>query len=169
MTDPVPYVPADSATYLEGGLPGYQGDDTMNVGGELVKMNDLTNHFDPHGNGGLPPYMTPATKATPSPLRLRPMLWPAGDYDGEFVDPQLPSGLFMIRFDGGEDAIDGPYDGSTFIVDPETNIAYSSNYPGSPIYIRATEREGSHLEIIKGDGTLGTMDLLPYEPDGEEI
>lgn len=115
----------------------------------------------------LPPYMTPAVSALPSPEPTQSLLWPAGDYDGEFVEPQLPDTPFMIQHNGDDNQTEGPYDPDNFTIDPETNIAYSSNYPGSPVYIRATDQEGSHLETIAGDGTPGTMDILPYDPDGD--
>lgn len=118
------------------------------------------------------PYMTPATPAIPDPPQPpRSMLWPAGDYDGDFIDPQIPEGLFMMRFDDDENHIDGPYDGSRFLVEPETNIAYSDNGGGSPVAIRATDRVGDHLIIINGDGSTGTIDILPYpyEPDESRL
>jgi hypothetical protein len=43
-------VPADSAEYLEGTMPRYQGDGVMTIGGEEVNMNELTNPFDPTAN-----------------------------------------------------------------------------------------------------------------------
>lgn len=116
----------------------------------------------------LPAFMTPAAPAIEEqPERMQSLMWPAGDYAGEFVEPTIPSGLFSIKYDGQDDQTEGPYDGSNFITDADTNIAYSRNGDGSPVFIRCTDQEGSHMDVIHGDGTVGTMDILPYNPDEE--
>jgi hypothetical protein len=120
-------------------------------------------------SGKLPPYMTPSAPGLPDPV-LRPLGWPAGDYTGEFVDPKIPDGLFLIKYSGPDGTwTSGPYDGSNFITYPESNIAVSVPDAGSPVFIRATSREGSHLNTINSDGMASTMDLIPYDEDEDDL
>lgn len=97
---------------------------------------------------------------------LKSPLWPQGGYDGEFVPPVIPEDLFMIRYNGDDDNVDGPFDGTTFVTDPITNIAYSRNGDGHPVFVRAVNQTGTHIEAIDGDGTPYTMDIQVL-PDNE--
>jgi hypothetical protein len=83
---------------------------------------------------------------------------------GPFIDPELPDDLFMMRWNGDDDNVDGPFDGSTFEVDPETNIAFSHNGDGHPVFIRCMDKFGNSLNCIDGDGTPYQVEILPL-PD----
>jgi hypothetical protein len=85
------------------------------------------------------------------------LLLPQGPYQGPFINPEIPEGLFYIRY---RDGVDGPFDGTTFIVDPETSIAYSSNGAGHPVFIRCVGRIGDRLRCIDGDGTPYVVELI---------
>lgn len=95
---------------------------------------------------------------------LQSPLWPQGGYTGGFVVPVIPPDLFMVKYNDDDENVDGPFDGSTFITDPTTNIAYSRNGDGHPVFVRCVSQEGTSMECIDGDGTPYTMNMIPL-PD----
>jgi hypothetical protein len=170
MTGPVPHVPPDSATYLEGDLPGYQGDDSMDLGDESVKMNDLDNPFDSEPPAP-PPTLNPDIPVPPDLLESLSIpaqtsqLIPLG-YDGsEFVKPQLLDTPFYMVYNGDTSDVDGLFDPQTFATEPETNIMYSSGN-GHLVVLACVKQEGPLLHLVDGGGREYTAEM--HDIDSEE-
>jgi hypothetical protein len=86
-------------------------------------------------------------------------LWPHHNFRGELVDPEIPTGTFWLRYPGS-DVPEGPFDGTLWQTDPETNIAYSSNYPGHPMFLYCVARDGSWLTLLDADLSTHRAELL---------
>jgi hypothetical protein len=90
-------------------------------------------------------------------------VWPHHAFRGELVDPEIPSGTFWLRHPDRA-VLEGPFDGMLWQTDPETNVAYSSNYPAHSIELYCVARDGRWLTLLEPDNlSTYTVELITDE------
>lgn len=87
-------------------------------------------------------------------------------YEGGFVPPAMPDGLFAMMWNDDPTKMDGPFDSAEFATDPEgTNIMYSRNGDGHPIYIRCVSKDVTGgMVCMDGSGKTFSLRLVPLNP-----
>jgi hypothetical protein len=79
-------------------------------------------------------------------------LSPPGYEQTVFLQPNLPDGPFMLMSDDPDEWQDGPFDPQDFNTDPMTNILYSHNGDGHPVFLRVLNQQGPVLTLVDGQG-----------------